>query len=104
MADLVVDIDGLESLMATVRRIQKGLNETKTVVERNAWAIGSGEVVAAMDHFQSHWKDGRKHINENADTMSSMLTDSVAAYRKTDEELATSVQTHETETRIGGGG
>jgi hypothetical protein len=58
--------------------------------------MGSGEVVGALEHFQSHWHDGRKHIDTNADTMISMLSSAVSAYRKTDVELAAGVTANTT--------
>lgn len=104
MADLTVDVDGLESLTSTIRDIQARLNDTKDLIDDTRGAIGSGTVCDALDHFQSHWKDGRKHINKNADTMASMLSDSVSAYRKTDEDLNNSLQTNTTTQQVGGGG
>lgn len=65
--------------------------------------MGSGAVSGAMDHFQSHWHDGRKHINDSANTMTSMLSDSAAAYRRTDSELSTSLSHSESTTTIGHG-
>jgi hypothetical protein len=103
MADLVVDVDGLEALVGTVQRIKDGLDGTSGLVHDTAGAMGSGEVAGAMDHFQSHWHDGRKHIDKNADTMISMLSSAVSAYRKTDNQLATDLTSHTTTTTVGGG-
>lgn len=104
MADLVVDVDGLENLIGTVQRIKAGLDGTKELVEDTSAAMGSGEVCGALEHFQSHWHDGRKHIDTNADTMISMLSSAVSAYRKTDGDLAKGVTTNTTTTTVGGGG
>jgi hypothetical protein len=103
VADLVVDVDGLDGLVGTVKRIQAGLDSTKGLVQDTAGAMGQGEVASAMDHFQSHWNDGRKHIDKNADTMVSMLSSAVTAYRKTDGDLAAGVSSHTTTTTVGGG-
>jgi hypothetical protein len=103
MADLTVDVDGLEALVATITRVQDGLNNTPDVVSSSADAMGSGDVAGAMDHFQDHWHDGRKHISNNAETMTSMLGDSAKAYRTTDNDLARSVTEKETTTSIGHG-
>jgi hypothetical protein len=103
VADLVVDVDGLEALVGTVQRIKAGLDGTSGLVHDTAGAMGSGEVAGAMDHFQSHWHDGRKHIDKNADTMISMLSSAVSAYRKTDDDLAAGVTSHTTTTTVGGG-
>ena len=103
MADLVVDVDGLEALVATVKGVQAEMNRTPDLVDAVGEAMGSGDVSGALDHFQSHWHDGRKHLNNSADTMTSMLGESAQAYRRTDDQLAGSAQTHQTTTQIGGG-
>jgi hypothetical protein len=103
MADLIVDVDGLEALVGTIKRVQDGLNSTPDLVRSAAEAMGSGDVAGAMDHFQDHWHDGRKHISDNAETMTSMLGDSAAAYRKTDTQLASSVTENQSTTQIGHG-
>ena len=103
MADLVVDVDGLDALVGTVKRIKDGLNGTSGLVHDTAGAMGSGEVAGAMNHFQDHWHDGRKHIDKNADTMISMLSSAVSAYRKTDGQLADGLSSHTTTTTVGGG-
>lgn len=104
MADLVVDVDGLDVLVGTIKRIQQGLDDTPSVVDDSSGVMGSSDVSGAMDHFQDHWHDGRKHINDNADTMTSMLGDSVQAYRKTDNDLSSSLTQNESTTHIGSGG
>jgi hypothetical protein len=102
--DLVVDVDGLDALVATIDRIRAGLDGTRSLVAETGPAMGSGEVASAMDHFQSHWNDGRKHIDKNAETMSSMLASAVTAYRKTDGDLAADLSSNTTTTTIGHGG
>ena len=104
MADLVVDVDGLDALVGTINRIRAGLDGTKALVADTGPAMGSGDVASAMDHFQSHWNDGRKHIDKNAETMVSMLSSAVTAYRKTDGDLAKGVTASTTTTTVGGGG
>ncbi len=103
MADLVVDVDGLEALVGTIKRVQDGLNNTPDVVTSSADAMGSGDVAGAMDHFQDHWHDGRKHISNNAETMTAMLGDSATAYRKTDSQLASALTENQSTTQIGHG-
>jgi hypothetical protein len=103
MADLVVDVDGLEGLVGTVKRIKDGLDGTSGLVHDTAGAMGSGDVAGALDHFQSHWHDGRKHIDKNADTMISMLSSAVSSYRKTDDTLAADLSSHTTTRTVGGG-
>lgn len=105
MPDLVVDLEGLDALVSELTTVKRGLANTPDQVDSSRPTIGSGEVCDAMDHFQSHWKDGRKHIGDNVDTMVSMLQESTKAYRKADEDLGAEITqaTSTTTTRVGGG-
>jgi hypothetical protein len=103
MADLVVDLDSLQGLVRAIRGIQGGLADTKDVVLGASDAAGDSAVSGAMGHFQSHWKDGRKHIDSNAETMTSMLDSTVQAFEATENQLAGSIDTSRTTTEIGSG-
>lgn len=106
MADLVVDLQGLNALASQLKTVKDGLENTPDLVDSSRPSIGSGDVADAMDHFQGNWKDGRKKIASGVDSMTSMLTQSVEAYDKTDTDLGTQITgaTSSTTTTVGGGG
>lgn len=89
---LVVDVDGLEALAATLESIRQRLDATRSVIRAVQDDVGSGDVWSALDHFENHWDDGRGRLDENAKNLAATLRDSAAVYRDTDEQLATDVE------------
>lgn len=104
MSDLEVDVDGLESLVTTVDAVRKGLENTPKLVSNHRDEVGSSDVSNALDHFQSHWHDGRRHIADNAKTMTGMLSEAVKQFRKVDASLAHSVSNTTSTSHIGHAG
>lgn len=92
MPDLVVDLEGLAGLASQLRRIQKGMETTRRQIDAARSDLGSGEVAAALENFESRWDDGRQKIDQNGQTLATMVDESVKAYRKSDTELASSLK------------
>lgn len=88
MPDLSVDLEGLGALASQLRRIQRGMQDTRGMIDGARADLGSDDVASALDHFESRWKDGRKKIDENGSTLATMVDESVKAYRQTDSQLA----------------
>jgi hypothetical protein len=92
MADLEVDIAGLESLVGSLASVREGLDDTRDVVDASESAMGSSEVSGALRDFEDHWRDGRGVLKENLEAVVSAVEESAAAYRAADDELAASLQ------------
>lgn len=88
MADLEVDLEGLDALAAQLHRIRAQLDAGRRTLDATRSDLGSHDVAAALDHFEDHWEDGRESIDENGKTLATMVTESVKAYRDADRELA----------------
>lgn len=93
MADLRVDLDGLDGLRGGLDDIRATLAATRASVESARGDLGSAEVHDALVAFERHWEDGRERIDESASTLTAMLGESVRAYRTTDADLAAGLRT-----------
>jgi Excreted virulence factor EspC, type VII ESX diderm len=92
VVDLVVDTDGLRALSATLGRIGDDLDATRGVIGAVRADLGSSELAAALDDFESNWDDGRDQIKENMVAAREILDEAARAYDQTDEDLASSVR------------
>lgn len=93
MPDLQVDLDGLASFARRLDRIRDALGDAETALRGYDDALGDGTVVSALHRFEDRWRDGRERIVDNATTLSTMVTGSVDAYRRADQDLAASLTT-----------
>ncbi len=93
MPDLSVDLDGLSSFASRLDRIRDALESARDTLRGNDAALGDRTVVDALDRFEDRWRDGREKIEDNAKTLSTMVTESVATYRQADDDLASSLTT-----------
>lgn len=93
MPDLQVDLDGLRSFARRLDRICDALKDAETVLRGEDDALGDGTVVAALHRFEDRWRDGREKIEDNASTLSKMVTESAATYQQADDDLAASLTT-----------
>lgn len=98
MGDLEVDVDGLEALVGSLAGVRAGLEETRSVVDGSASAMGSADVTGALDDFENHWDDGRGRIRDNIDAITGAVEESALAYRQADTDLQQSLEEQETET------
>jgi hypothetical protein len=90
MADhLVVDIDGLKKFTEALHKI------AGVMAAAPAWIngdIGAHRVDAAVEHFESHWSDGRTRVIENCKKFGEMTKQAIEKFPKTDEDLANSLK------------
>jgi hypothetical protein len=92
MADLQVDVDGLERLVTSMADVRRGLDDTRAVVAAGADALGSDELLDALEHFERHWQDGRDRVKANVEAISDAISESATAYRQADDDLAASLE------------
>jgi hypothetical protein len=89
MADqLTVDLDALDTFGSRLDAIKSALDSSHSTIDSYDDAFASDKVRDAMHHFESHWRDGRKHVENTAGTLASMAHESVTAFRKSDNDLA----------------
>jgi hypothetical protein len=91
VADLVVDLDGLDAFAGQLTRITDGMDATRRLIDAARSELGSVDVAAALDRFEDRWHDGREKIDANGKTLATMVTESTKAYREADAELTTSL-------------
>jgi hypothetical protein len=91
MADLVVDLDGLDAFAAQLNRITDTMDATRRLIDAARSDLGSSDVAHALDRFEDRWDDGRQKIEDNGKTLATMVTESTKAYRKADSELTSSL-------------
>jgi hypothetical protein len=89
MADrLSVDLDGLEAFGSRLDTIKQQLDSSRHIIDSYDDAYGSDKVRDAMHHFESHWRDGRKHVEDTAGALANMTHESVKAFHQSDQDLA----------------
>lgn len=91
MADLQVDLGGLSALASTLGRIGDRLDAARSDLSGAHDDLGDPQVVDALDRFEDRWRDGRREIRENGDSLATMLTESVRTYRQVDADLASGI-------------
>ncbi|MET0930194.1 MAG: type VII secretion target [Aeromicrobium sp.] len=105
MPDLSVDVEGLGRMATAMREVADGLDDTRSVIDGAGDAMGSSDVLDALEDFEDHWKDGRGRITDNLEDMEKVLEDSMQAYQDVDQDLTDSLTKKEaTTTRRQGGG
>ncbi|MFL6116628.1 MAG: hypothetical protein ACJ786_35520 [Catenulispora sp.] len=88
MADLVVDVDALDTFGGQLESIRSRMNAARDWTHQYDGQMGASEVEDALHSFASGWKDGRKEIDESLKALSDMLTNSAQTFRQTDSDLA----------------
>lgn len=85
---LQVNLEALAAFGSRLDGIRSQLEASPRYVSGFDADLGDPRVVAAVDHFNSNWNDGRKHVEDNAKTLSAMVHEAVKSYRATDDRLA----------------
>jgi hypothetical protein len=88
MPDLGYDLTALDTFSGQLNTVKQGLEESHSAIDSYDSDYGHGTVRDAMHHFESHWRDGRGHVEHTAGGLSSMVTEAIKAYTKVDEDLA----------------
>lgn len=93
MPDLQVDLDGLSAFAARLDRIRSALENARDTLRGHDDALGDERVIDELARFEDRWRDGREKIVANAETLATMVTESVRTYREADTELAGALTT-----------
>lgn len=92
MADLVVDVDALDTFGSQLDSIRTRMDAAKSWTHRYDGQMGAAEVEDALHAFSSGWTDGRKEIDDSLKSLAEMLHNSAQAFRDADGQLAQEVQ------------
>ena len=88
MADLVVDIQALESFGGQLESIRSRLDASRDWTHQYDGDMGASQVEHALHDFSSGWKDGRKEIDESLKALSEMLINAAQTWQQTDADMA----------------
>jgi uncharacterized protein YukE len=89
MADrLAVDLDALGGFGSRLDTIKQQLESSHKTIDSYDDAYGSDKVRDAMHHFEKHWHDGRKHVQDAAGVLANMAKETVKTFRDTDQDMA----------------
>jgi hypothetical protein len=86
-----VNPDELAILSAAISSVRDRLDGTRDLVHDCSGALGSDVVAAALEHFASGWRDGRKQIATEVGALSEMLAQAATNYTRTDSDLAAAI-------------
>jgi hypothetical protein len=81
----------LVDLAGGISDVQAQLDATRDLTDDVGPALGSDVLVAALDHFVSGWRDGRKQISTEVGALAAMLTQAAAGYSDADSALAAAI-------------
>ena len=89
MADeLHADLHGLSELSTHLGSIAKKIDDTQNAFIAASFDIGSLNVEGALESFERTWDVGRTRIHDDINALGTMLSDSVASYEQTDQQIA----------------
>ncbi len=92
MADgFAVRPNELLELAQDVSTIRARLEGTPDLVADVSTALGSPDVAAALHHFVTGWRDGRKQISTEVGALADMLAQAAEAYYSTDSSIAEAI-------------
>jgi len=85
---LQADLHGLSELSTQLGSIAKKIDDTQNAFIAASFDIGSLDIEGALESFERTWDVGRKRIHDDIDALGTMLSDSVATYEQTDQQIA----------------
>jgi hypothetical protein len=88
MTELYVDLDAVGQLVAGLGRIHDGLASAPDEMRDGGYSTGSDAVYAALHHFQTGWKDGRKTIVNEVSDLGQAARGSAEAYAQAEQSIA----------------
>ena len=83
--------EDLAALSARVASVRDQLEATRDLADGVSAALGSETVAAALDHFVSGWRDGRKQISTEVSALSEMLHQAAGAYADTEASISQAI-------------
>jgi archaellum component FlaC len=85
--DLYVDLDALTLLANQLGQIKASLEGAKEHIESLDRRLGSDRVIDAFDGFINGWKDGRKKIVEEVESIVDIVRGAVEGYHENEDRI-----------------
>jgi hypothetical protein len=99
MGELYVDLDAIGQLVTSLGRIHDGLAGAADEMRDGGYGTGSDAVYAALHHFQTGWKDGRKTIIQEVGDLAQAARGSAEAYLNAEDSISSNADTGGVTTR-----
>ena len=93
---LQADLAGLTELSSNLGSIASKIDGTQNAFLGATADLGSVAIEAELENFERTWDVGRKRIHDDIDSLGTMLSDSVATYQQTDEQIAAALTPDDT--------
>ena len=84
---MTVDLDGLEDFSAALETIRTSMGQAHNWMREFDGDLGGRDVDNALDHFESHWSDGRGRVDKNCAEFIKLVKTAVDNIRKADDDL-----------------
>ncbi|KLL10825.1 MULTISPECIES: hypothetical protein [Protofrankia] len=101
---LSVDLPGLDLLASNLMSIRSAMNATRSMLESYRGQMGSTEIEDALGDFEHGWRDGRRKIDDNANKLATMASQSAETLRQVDSDLSAGLIQASQLASEGGGG
>ncbi len=89
---LYVDLEALQQLADQLSQIHQALADVNQDLTAYGPALGSKRVASQLDDFVSGWKDGRKKIESNLNTLLGKVQGVAQTYQQQEGALAKAAQ------------
>jgi hypothetical protein len=100
MADLLVDLFELDDFAGWLSAIRRSLSTAKEIPDEYRADLGYDKLADALGKFVSNWRDGRKKIDKELESLEKMSRSIVDGLTQTDQQLADALHDHEDTTKI----
>ena len=88
MADLVVNLDLLESTAGSLSMLIEEFSNASKIVDAHQADVANPALVGALEAFASDWTVHRQNLLASMESVYRMATESHKAYIDTDDKLA----------------
>lgn len=88
MEDLYVDVDALQELSRQLGEVKASLERANEGVNRSEAALGSERLADAVGDFVKGWRDGRRHLVEEVDSLLGRIRTAIDTYLEQEAQLA----------------
>jgi phage-related minor tail protein len=90
---LKVDLGALGQVAGELGVLRQQFDSAVDIAGSYGSAVGSRDVVDALDHFATNWKRHREKLASSMDAIASMAQQGHDTYQQVDDQLADSLQT-----------
>jgi hypothetical protein len=91
VSDLKVDYQLLSSTERNLSSLVSEFQNMEAQEDAYSGAMGSGDIVSAMNGFATNWNDHKKSLISSMQTLGTMVSETRQHFQQTDTKLAESV-------------